>query len=179
MYAGDFKGRSNYRMRKNILFVLSLLFGSVLFAQDSLPEANRKILEFVNTQIGKKVKTGVCFDLVKGALDVATPGWDKRKKRKWIFFKTYEFVYGKRVCRKKIMPGDVVLFEWEPISGINKHRTKHVCIIYSIDKDGNIKIAEQNTEGTLKKSIVEINNFDTTGKDWGAKVYKLRFYRAY
>lgn len=159
------------------LFIFSFLYCNFIFSQDSIPDKNKKVLEYANTQIGKKVKSGICFDFVKGALDIATPKWDKRRKKKWIFFNDTHYVYGKRIHKNNLLPGDIIYYKWKSLT--TTEHASHFCIVYSIDKNGNIKVAEQNTQGTLKKSIVEINDFDFTGESWGAKIYNLRFYRPY
>lgn len=125
-----------------------MVYGLLCFGRaDSLPEANKKVLEYVNTQIGKRVKSGQCFYLVEGALDFATPDWHKRLKRKWIFSSTYINVYGKRIGRKKLRAGDIISYEWKYRTGNWSKRNSHICIAYSIDEKGNIKIAEQNADG--------------------------------
>ncbi|MBI4946849.1 MAG: CHAP domain-containing protein [Bacteroidetes bacterium] len=162
------------------LAIFFCLVGLFCFGQsDSLPIANKKVLEYVSTQIGKKVKTGECFYLVKGALDIATPGWDKRQKKKKLFSRTHEYVYGKEIKQKNLCAGDIVFYEWEYLINKGKRGDSHVCIVYSIDKNGKIKVAEQNTGLTLKKSIVEIHDFDPTGVALEIKIYRLRFYRPY
>ena len=148
------------------------------FAQtDSLPPANKLVLNYVNTQVGNHIKTGMCFDFVAEALDQVDPNWRERR-RKLLHRGTR--IYGKRIRIKKLQQGDIILFEWKNIESRTKRRTTHVCIAYSIDKSGNIKVAEQNGDGAAQsKTKVWINNFDPTGKANGTKVYKLRYYRPY
>jgi hypothetical protein len=161
---------------KTRLIILFFFIGLFSYAQtDSLPEGNKIVLDYVNTKIGKKIKTGICFDFVAEALDNVDPNWRKRTKR----FHKPQYIYGKYIKRNKLLPGDIVLYEWRDVSINSKRRTSHVCIVYSIDKDGNIKVAEQNTEATLKKSIVIIDSFDPTGTDNETKIYNLKYYRPY
>lgn len=125
-------------------------------------------------KIGKKVKTGVCFDFVAEALDQVDPKWRKRTKR----FHKHDYIYGGRIKRKDLLPGDIIVFTWKSLT-TNEHNS-HACIIYSADKKGSIKVAEQNADGKAQsKTKVEIHNFDPTGEDIGIKIYKLRYYRPY
>lgn len=143
---------------------------------DSLPQANKIVLDYVNANIGKKIRTGLCFDFVDAALHQVDPSWKSRKKR----FHFSAFYYGKKISRKKLLPGDIIFYEWKYISSRNRERESHVCIVYSIDKDRKIKVAEQNAEKTIRKSIVVIDEFDPTGSDnKETKIYKLQYYRPY
>lgn len=165
----------NSRWTTPLLIVTLLLFGQQCYGQqDSLPTGNRTIIDYVNTKIGIKIKSGICFDFVAEALDQVDPKWRQRRKR---FHKT-EYVYGKIIKKKNLLPGDIAVFKWKSLS--TSRHTSHACIIYSIDKNGKIKVAEQNADGMPQnKTKVEINNFDATGADLGIKIYKLRYYRPY
>ena len=147
---------------------------------DSVPSANQKVLEYVNTQIGKRVKTGICFDLVAGALNYATPGWDKRLKKIGVFKKKYNYVYGKDIKKEELRSGDVICFDWTDATKKSKIKTSHVCIVYSIDKNGNVMVAEQNADGaSISKTKVGVNKFDPTGDDVRINILNLKFYRPY
>lgn len=77
-----------------------------------------------------------------------------------------------------MLSGDIIVFKWKSLA--TSEHNSHVCIVYSIDKKGNIKVAEQNSDGKPQsKTKVEINNFDPTGENIGIKIYKLRFYQPY
>ena len=135
-----------------LLFSLGTVFGQTIHQND--------ILSFCDANMGKKIGKGLCYELVQGAFQQYSPVYDMGA------IKSNRDRYGKKV--KTPMPGDVVLQEG---NGIN-----HVGIVYKIEGDS-IFIVEQNTEGNLKKSKVEVNllDYDQLKKFYG-KV-EVSFYR--
>ena len=149
-----------------LAFLALLLCVTYTFSQN-IPDENKWVLKYVDQHLGSKVDKGICFNLVDEALMNVTIDW---KNRNAGLFKN-EYVYGKKIKKSKLLPGDIILYSWS----YNKHssRISHVCIVYKIEK-GQIYVAEQNTKGSLKKSIVEINLFEP-----GEYVYGMKFYRPY
>lgn len=132
-----------------------LLFSSsfALFGQETsseLPELNAGIIAFVKDNMGKKVGSGECWDLVQIPLDELGASWDG------------EYKFGKVVDPKKveIFPGDIIQFERVvvKIEDGNKIMTEnyahHTAVVYEVLGKGSYKIAHQNTAYGGKKVIV-------------------------
>lgn len=111
------------------------------------PELNKKIIEFVNSSLGKQVAAGECWDVAAQALNKAGAKWDGN------------YNFGKVVDYKKtcIYPGDIVQFEGvelkyniEDIFYVEK-LTHHTAIIYNVKGKGDFVIADQNTKFSGKK----------------------------
>jgi hypothetical protein len=154
---------------KYILIALSLLVVSVaatLKKYEPLPPTNQKVLEYVNTVIGKKVDAGECWDLANQALTYA--------KAKW----TFPTTFGKAYDYKKapILPGDLVQLSNVTIESKNGNAIsritmqKHTVVVYSVEENGKIHVAEQNFNNVRKVVINEWNLNDV-------KKGKLQFYR--
>ncbi|MBC7693935.1 MAG: CHAP domain-containing protein [Burkholderiales bacterium] len=107
---------------------------------DSIPEMNRRIIDYVNTKLKKKVGTGECWDFAAEALASVNAKWDMKYK------------FGKEINYKKepVFPGDIIQFEnvllnYE-IKGV-KYKEKmshHTAIIYEVKDKTNFMIAHQN-----------------------------------
>ncbi len=148
------------------LIILFLLFTTSAVGQIH----NDTILAFVHKNIGKKVGKGVCYELVERAIRSYDPKFSMTRETK-----------------DKILIGDVsgldvvdtsqTLFTGDIIT-IMGSAIQHIMIIYDIDEDGVIYVAEQNTKDTLRDSVVEINvlDFDQLYVDYGE--IKFAFYRA-
>ncbi len=108
---------------------------------DDTPDLNKKILEYVNSQMNKKVGRGECWDLAAGALNSNNANWDK------------EFKYGREVSLKKecVYPGDIMQFENVEIeytkgkSNYKEKMARHTAIIYEVKGEGEFTLADQNT----------------------------------
>ncbi len=130
------------------IFTLAFLCNS-LSAQDSIPQANSKIVSYVKSVMGKKVDRGECWDLANEAL--------KLVKAKW----NYQFKYGKLLDRDKdtIYPGDIIQFKNVIVvtKSDNGHETKtetmkqHTAIVYKVYEKGDFEIAHQNTNFSGRK----------------------------
>ncbi len=77
-----------------------LLSSYTLQTQDGIPELNKKVIEYINTKINKKVATGECWDVAAEALKYAGATWDGMYK------------FGKEVNYKK--EPMVVVRSWAP-----------------------------------------------------------------
>lgn len=113
----------------------------------NIPELNKIVIEFVNSQIGKQVAAGECWDVAAAALNKAGATWDGNYK------------FGKEVDYKKtcVFPGDIVQFEGaelkysiDDVMYIEK-LTHHTAIIYTVKSKGDFVIADQNTKHSGKK----------------------------
>jgi len=154
---------------KTIKMLSVIMFVSLqLLSQSNLdiPEKNQIVLDAVEEVIGTKVGKGICFNLVDYALKKVDENWDKRSDSK--------HVYGKKIKSKKILPGDIILYK--EVRYKNGHQTySHIAVVYFILDDGIFKIAEQNTKGNIRKSIVVLNKENINEIVDG----KVEFYRPY
>ncbi|HVD99274.1 MAG TPA: hypothetical protein VNB90_13790 [Cytophagaceae bacterium] len=149
-----------------LLAFSSLLFSFVFYKKATLPPTNEKVLEYVNSVLGKKVGAGECWDLANEALTHAHAKW------------TFPTTFGKPYNYKKdtILPGDVIQLSdvtIETRSGNSISRitmAKHTAIVYSVGTEGKIKVAEQNFNN-LKKIVINEWDLDDVKKG------KLQFYR--
>ncbi len=129
-----------------LLLIISLLIPFVIRAQDTLPELNQKIVQYVEQNKGKKVGRGECWDLAAQILDRENAQWDHR------------FVFGTKINSDNsiIFPGDIIQFKGVKTSTGLK-AIQHTAIIYKINADGKFIVAEQNANGKRK---VMFNEFD-------------------
>jgi hypothetical protein len=84
------------------LFLLASGFlASPAYAENSLPDLNRKVIEYVESVIGEQVDRGECWDLAFQALNRIDARWDGKYK------------YGKEINPRKgeIFPGDIIQFK--------------------------------------------------------------------
>jgi signal peptidase I len=117
-----------------------------------LPEANRRILEFCDANLGKKVGNGICGVLAAEAVKASglELRWSKR---------THYPVFGKEVNFKKVLPGDIIEY------------TNHVSIVYRVEgdyiylieqnacykpKDRKVRIVRDSIEFDLKKKYFRV-----------------------
>ncbi len=120
------------------------------------------IISFVNHNVGKKVGKGICYELVQGAIQQYDSYYDMGAIKK------DSDRYGEKVKQKDVQPGDIVTQKGSQID--------HLCIVYKISNDS-IFVAEQNTNGSLKKSVVEINYLDFTWIKKMSPDVKVSYYR--
>ncbi len=131
------------------LFILSLS-ALVLFSFTSeLPTVNKKVIEYTQSQKGKKVDRGECWDLARFALDYADAQWE----RPYSFGSKYNYKKG------GILPGDVIQFEkvsfkWDLGAMSIPH---HTAIVMENRGSGKILIAHQNFAGSKKVQFTELN----------------------
>ncbi len=143
---------------KRIIYILFIfLFSQAIIAQE-LPEKNKTIITFVESNKGKKVGKGECWDLAKVALDTAGATW------------TPPYEFGKEVSTKKetVLPGDIIQFEKVRIVYPDKSGTEiphHTAIIYKVISPGKYMIAEQNSDSKRYVTFSEIDlNYIQKGK---------------
>ena len=150
------------------------LFAVLFLFDTNIPILNQKIIEYVDTVIGKKVKRGECWDLAAEALDHAGAYLD-RSSQKSIY------IFGEKLNPKKdkIYPGDIIQIEnaklqYTKDNGIyTETMTHHTAIVYEVSGKDQYKIAHQNTSFSGKK--VGISNFNTAYIIKGS----ITFYRPY
>ena len=114
-------------------------------ATTDIPDTNVKILEFVNTVVGKQVGRGECWDLAAAALDYSGAYLDRtNQKNIYIFGKEYN------PKKDKVYPGDIIQIENLKIEYtkenmiITESMTHHTAIIYEVVDKDLYKIAHQN-----------------------------------
>lgn len=137
-----------------------------------LPELNAKIVQYLDSVMGKKVDRGECWDLAAGALAHAGAYFDRSS------MKTID-VYGRLLNpdKEEIFPGDLIQFynvktAWkEGNTMYSESMAQHTAIVYSVNRKGDFQIAHQNTGGWGKK--VGVSRFVlsriTSGK---VKIYR-------
>lgn len=148
---------------KNILIIFIL---SSVFGHHTTPPTNQKIINYVNTVIGKKVDQGECWDLANAALNAAGAKWQP------------PYGFGKPVNYKTdtLYPGDViqitnVTMESKTETSITRWKmAQHTAILYEVAEGGSIKVAEQNVNGVRKVMISQWKLSDI-------KSGKMQFYR--
>jgi hypothetical protein len=156
------------------LIVMMVMFPVVLIGQE-LPERNRKIIDYVDSVAGKRVKKGICRELCIGAINLHG---DKSK----ILIKE-KASYGKVISLSDAMPGDIIQFRGVIIGegADSKYAGKHVGIIYNIYPDGTMDVAEQNVNtprknlfGVMVDSKVVLSDYDLSKITKGrVKVYRV------
>lgn len=153
-------------------FLLISLFS---MGQDSLPNNNKLVIQFINDNYGEKVGSGICSDLM---------------------YKAWEYVDSINGFRDSIMddikaseiiPGDIIEFD-SVLCADGHFINKHMGIVYRVSPNGLLSIAEQNVgsmEGgstiiyrgepapLVKDSHVKFSLFDMSGVVSG----KIYFYR--
>jgi len=124
---------------------------------DQIPELNKKMIEFVKSNLNKKVGRGECWDLAAQGLDEIGAAWDKN------------YGFGKEIDVKKdcVYPGDIIQFEGVKIEYHKKNTMyweeldHHTAIVFKVIDKGNFLMAEQNTSTLGRKvgfSNLELKN---------------------
>lgn len=159
-------------MKRLAIYISVILFvGLTAFTIDKpcgeTPEMNKKVIDFVNENMGKKVATGECWDVAAGALKAVGAIWDGN------------YNFGKIIDHKKncVFPGDIIQFEGvelkyniEDAYFIEK-LTHHTAVIYKVNEKGDYVIADQNTKQSGKK--VGTHPFNVTTITKGTfKIYR-------
>lgn len=148
---------------KNYILTLVVFFAfSLNINAQNLPEINKKIIEYVNSVMGKKVDRGECWDLVSKAM--------KYSEAKW----TPPTDFGKILNFEKdeILEGDIIFFEKVTIKFENSIQNfpHHYAVIYKVLDKGKFQIAEQNNNGVKKVIVSDLNiNYKTKGT---IKIYR-------
>ncbi|MEI7596531.1 MAG: CHAP domain-containing protein [Bacteroidota bacterium] len=134
-----------------IILFLSLNISFIIAQSDSLPEANKKILDFALNAMNKKVGNGECWTLAANALNSISAKWDKNME------------FGKLLSypKEKALAGDIIQFKNIKIKDGAETMTmaQHTGIITKVNDDGSIEIANQNVNGKKKVviSLIKLN----------------------
>ncbi len=129
-----------------LLFILELVF------TQNIPSLNERIIRFVDSNKGRQVGSGECWDLAAGALEFAGAYLDRSTKAS-------VYMFGKAMNPRHdiIYPGDIIQFENVIIQfrrDNNKYIEKmphHTAIIYTVNGPGRYLIAHQNNSKTGKR----------------------------
>ncbi|WP_317900204.1 hypothetical protein [Aurantibacillus circumpalustris] len=114
---------------------------------DQIPVLNQKLIDFVKTNLNKKVGRGECWDLAAHGLNAIGANWDKN------------YGFGKEIDLKKdcVFPGDLIQFEGVEIQYQKKNSfyreelEHHTAIIFKVHNKESFVLAEQNTTDLGKK----------------------------
>ncbi len=102
---------------------------------------NNKIIEYVDSVMGKKVGRGECWDLAQAALDYYNADWKR----------TTQFGIPLDPDKDEIIPGDIVQMYNVKLKYENKTEyfglPQHTAIIYKVYSEKNYEIAHQNVAG--------------------------------
>ncbi len=136
-----------YMVYKTILFLIFSLPVTQAIAQENIPELNRRIIEYVESVIDKKVDRGECWDLAYQALNRFNAEWDGK------------FQYGKLISPKRepVLPGDIIQFKNVKIryqitnTTYTEFMKQHTAIVYKVKRKNVFTIAHQNTEFSGRK----------------------------
>jgi len=149
--------------------ILSTFIVSLFLCIPALGQHNddygQKIISFVDKNMGKKVKHGICFDLVHAA-----HGDNRAFIEKWCTKRKYKV--------KDPKPGDSIEFEdviYYNNKGSRCVAISHIGIVYKNLGDGNLIMAEQNVgvkRGNPSKVILS-QSFNYKKISCG----KIKFYR--
>jgi hypothetical protein len=135
-----------------------LLLATIILAQFSVSAqtVNEKIIAFVNTNMGKKVGTGQCWDLANAALNAAGAKWTSP----WGFGTKLNY------STQTVTPGDIIRFKKVKFKNGNfmGEYPEHTAIIYKVKKKGEWQIAEQNNNNRL---FVIVSDFHLSWKTKG------------
>ena len=136
-----------YIVCRTILFLIFSLPVTQAIAQENIPELNRRIIEYVESVIDKKVDRGECWDLAYQALNRFNAEWDGK------------FQYGKLINPKwePVLPGDIIQFKNVKIryqitnTTYTEFMKQHTAIVYKVKRKNTFTIAHQNTEFSGRK----------------------------
>jgi hypothetical protein len=133
---------------RSLLLLLFFLPWAATYAQvKDPPPVNRKVLEFVDRNMGVTVGRGECWDLAAEALDHADAQWDGA----WKFGRPVDPV------KEEVLPGDIVRFR----NVLTRHRSgtmqreermaDHTAVIHQVHDRGIYTLAHQNTDVSGRK----------------------------
>ncbi|HPF94364.1 MAG TPA: hypothetical protein PLV65_10505 [Tenuifilaceae bacterium] len=140
-----------------LLFFIFGFGGNTSLANDTIPQTNAAIVEYVESVMGTQVDRGECWDLANQAL--------KRVDAKW----NGQYVYGKAIDYKKepVYPGDIVHFrkvtikQTEGLTTYTQTMEEHTAIIVKVYAVGVYDLAHQNTSFSGRK--VGVSPIDLNG----------------
>ena len=120
---------------------------------DSTSPLNKQIIEFVTSNLNKKVGRGECWDLAAHALNTHKAKWDG------------QLTYGTKVDYKTecIYPGDImqlerVVAEYKIDGGSMRDEIPHhTAVIYEVKSTGNFVLAHQNYNNKKKVTLTPLN----------------------
>ena len=149
-----------------LLFLLTLSFKA------DLPPLNAKIVDYVNSVMGKKVDRGECWDLAAGALAYSNAYFDRSSQKTVL-------IYGRLLDYKKeeVLPGDLIQFKNVELKykkgnvSYTESMAPHTAIVYKVNGSLDYEIAHQNTGEWGKK--VGVSNFNLNNMTKG----KVMIYR--
>lgn len=125
-----------------------------VIAQDSIPELNQKVYDYVVKHMGKKVDRGECWDLAKFALDEVEAEWE------------FPFEFGNVIDIEKdeIIIGDIIQFKNVKFSDGGVY-SQHTAIVFEVLGDDKLIIADQNFNNKRKVTTHELDlGLQTKGK---------------
>jgi len=136
-----------YIVYRSILFLIFSFSVTQAIAQENIPELNKKIVEYAESVIGKKIDRGECWDLAYQALNRFNAEWDGK------------FQYGKLINPKRepVLPGDIIQFKNVKIkyqitnTTYTEFMKQHTAIVYKVKHNNVFTIAHQNTEFSGRK----------------------------
>lgn len=113
-----------------LIFILGCNSNVPLARMDS-----KNPIEFIDEHLGEKIGRGVCFDLVREIMELKNPHWYKKE---WC---------NKSEMKKHIsefpQSGDIIWMKYVQMKDGSKTKN-HIAIVYSVNSNGTITIAEQN-----------------------------------
>lgn len=138
--------------------LIALLAGfSTIASDDDIPPVNRKIVEFCEKHMNKRVGNGQCWDLAKYALDYAEADWHA----------PYSFGLIVDYRSEEIYPGDIIQFERVKIveNGQKMWAPHHTAIVFKVIAEGKYTVAQQNFNGVKRLKTADIDfNYLVKGK---------------
>ena len=144
-----------------ILHGLIFFIAITAFRSDcnEVPPLNKEILKYVDSQIGKKVGRGECWDVAAEALDKNGAQWN------------HHFEFGEKVNKNDcVYPGDIIQFEGVKLRYNNngaiytESLAHHTAIIYAVKSEGVYELAHQNTPYSGKKVGLSTFNINDVKK---------------
>jgi hypothetical protein len=139
-----------------LIFVVGL-GGNTKLANDTIPQTNAAIVEYVESVMGTQVDRGECWDLANQALKRVDAKWDG------------QYVYGKAIDyeTEPVYPGDIVHFrkvtikQTEGLTTYTQTMEEHTAIIVKVFAVGVYDLAHQNTSFSGRK--VGVSPIDLNG----------------
>lgn len=119
----------------------------VQLEQQEIPPFNLSIVQAVKSNIGKKVGTGECWDLIQVVLDNNRAKWERTEK------------FGTKLnpTKESLQPGDIIMFKKAVFKGGTENGGEYTISMYNhyafilLVKGDDLVIAHQNTDEFGKK----------------------------
>jgi hypothetical protein len=118
---------------KTTIIILFVFLSSLLKAQDSLPYANHKVIEFINTHLGEKIGQGVCMELIFGNGGI----------REYLQIAGVKNDSLYEIPDSTIMPGDIMMLQNIMFSD-SSTIDGHIAVVYDVMENNKLGVAEQN-----------------------------------